>query len=73
MLTPSTGSQPAQANMYDVSIVLVHPRLSMTVSNLAVVESHLAIHGNHALIGRDVLASCLFTYDGQSGLFTLAF
>ncbi len=73
MLTPSTGEQPHQANLYDVSLVLLHPNLSLSLNNVAVAESQLAVQGIQALIGRDVLGSCLLVYDGQSGFFTLAF
>jgi len=73
MHTPSTGASPGTANLYDASIVLVHPQLSLTFFNQAVAESVLAVQGIHALIGRDILAKCLLTYDGQSKLFILAF
>jgi hypothetical protein len=68
--TPSTGTQPHQTNLFDV---LIHPRLSLTIQAVSVAESHLAIQGIQALIGRDVLRNCLLIYDGQAGAFTLAF
>jgi predicted aspartyl protease len=73
MLTPSTGAAPHPANVYDVSLVLMHPNLSLTLGNVAVAESHLSVQGIQALIGRDVPRRCLFVYDGQTGIFTLAF
>jgi len=73
MLTPSTGSNAHHANLYDVSLVLMHPKLSLTVNNVPVAEAHLAIQGIQALIGRDILRRCLLIYDGQSGIFTLGF
>jgi hypothetical protein len=40
---------------------------------VAVVERSLGLVGYEALLGRDVLASCGFWYDGPGGRFTLAF
>ncbi len=71
--TPSTGVQPHVANQYDVSLVLLHPKLNLTIQTVPVAESQLAIQGIQGLLGRDVLKNCLFIYDGQVGLFTLAF
>jgi hypothetical protein len=73
MHTPSTGAQVHHANLYDVSLVLMHPALSLSISNVAVAEAQLSIQGIQALIGRDVLKNCLLVYDGQNGTFTLAF
>jgi len=73
MLTPSTGQQAHHANVYDISLVLVHPNLTLTHQNIPVAEAQLAIQGIQALIGRDVLKLCLLVYDGQSGACTLAF
>lgn len=73
MLTPSTGGQPHTANQYDVSLVLRHPNLSLTLWTVAMAESQLLMQGIQALIGRDVLTNCLLVYDGQVGSFTLAF
>jgi hypothetical protein len=61
------------ANQYDVSIMLAHPKVNWQVHALAVLESSLAHQGIHALIGRDILANCLFTYDGQGNTFCLSF
>jgi hypothetical protein len=73
MLTPSTGAQPHYANVYDVSLILVHPALQLTMGNVAVAESELMVQGIQALIGRDVLKNCLLVYDGALGVFTLSF
>lgn len=73
MHTPSTGTQAHHANLYDVSLTLMHPALSLSITNVAVAEAQLSIQGIQALIGRDVLKRCLLVYDGQSGTFTLAF
>ncbi len=40
---------------------------------IPVVAAVLLPQGFHALIGRDVLSHCLLTYDGASGLFSLAY
>lgn len=74
--TPTTGAQPVQADTYDVSLSIYalqgHPPL--THQTIPVVQAELlASQGFHALIGRDVLKECLLTYDGRSGLFSLAF
>lgn len=73
MITPSTGSQPHPCNQYDVSLVLLHPQLQLTFNSVPALESDLAHQGFHALIGREVLRRCLLVYDGQSGIFSLAF
>lgn len=75
--TPSTGTTPHKADLYDVSL-----RILAATSNdpqlyhgtIPVMASDLfAAQGIHALIGRDVLAGCLLVYNGATGLFTLAF
>lgn len=71
--TPSTGTQPHTCNQYDVRIVLPHPALSFTIAALGVIQSTLLNQGIGALIGRDVLANCLLTYDGRASIFILAF
>jgi len=72
--TPSTqANQPHIANLYDVSIVLTHPLITRTFNAVPVTESQINHQGIQALIGRDILAWCLFSYDGSAGIFTLAF
>jgi hypothetical protein len=75
--TPSTGTNLHDANQYDVSFIIPgtsSKHVPFVVHTLSVVEVQLlASQGFHALIGRDVLASCLLTYDGAKGEFTLAF
>ncbi len=71
--TPSTGTQTHAANQYDVSLVLIHPALTLTLGAVPVVESQLKIQGIQGLIGRDVLSNCLLVYDGPNRIFTLAF
>lgn len=74
--TPTTGGQPQLVSQYDVSL-MIHcapghaPLMHLTIP---VIQSDLlTAQGFHALIGRDVLSGCLLTYDGRSGLFTLAY
>lgn len=72
--TPSTKSAaPHIANQFDVSIHFVHPMITRTWHAVPVVESELAHQGIQALIGRDILAFCLMTYDGQAGTFCIGF
>ena len=71
--TPSTSGAPHPCNQYDVSLIFVHPKITFTFHALPVVETSLASQGIQGLLGRDVLAECLFIYDGASGNYTLAF
>lgn len=71
--SPTTGQNPVAQDQYDVSLTLMHAKLSLTIPSLPVIQSELAIQGIHALIGRDILKDCLLVYDGQLGVFTLAF
>lgn len=74
--SPTTGSQPASAPTYDVSLTIPgmpgHP--PFIFQTIPIIESQLqAAQGIQALIGRDVLRFCLLTYDGRNGLFSLAY
>lgn len=72
--TPSTTSvAPHLANQFDISIILAHAKLSWQFHAVPIIESQLQHQGIQALIGRDILQNCLLTYDGQAGLFALAF
>ncbi len=75
--TPSTGTQPHTALQYDVSILIpgaLPTHVPLIVDNIAVVAAQLlAAQGFQALIGRDILAQCLLTYNGQMDEFSLAF
>lgn len=71
--TPSTAGKPEIYPQYDVSLVLLHPSLHVTLPTVAVISTHLVNLGIHALIGRDVLSRCLLVYDGSAGQFSLAF
>ena len=72
--TPSTqAGVPHVANLYDISLILVHPLITRTFTAVPVTESQLIHQGIQALIGRDILSWCLFTYDGVSKTFCLGF
>jgi hypothetical protein len=72
--TPSTqANAPHPTSVYDISLVLVHPLIRRTFMAVPVIEANLIHQGIQALIGRDILAACLFTYDGQAGTFALGF
>ena len=75
--TPSTGSQPHNADQYDVSLIVPGSgptQAPLVVNNLPVICAELVLQqGFHALVGRDILAQCLLEYNGATGLFTLAY
>jgi hypothetical protein len=71
--TPSTAGSAAVCAQYDVMLVVYHPKTSLVLGTVPVIANNLAGTGVQALIGRDVLAGCLFVYDGTTGLFSLAF
>lgn len=71
--TPSTQGTAHVCNQYDVRITLVHPKLSLHIPALPVIDAGLATQGIQALIGRDVLERCLFIYNGQDNYFSLSF
>lgn len=76
MTTPSTGASPSQHNLYDVSLWIpgAGPQHQpLVLRTLEVSESALAPMGIQALIGRDILESCLLVYNGSSRIFSLAF
>ncbi|HEX7185620.1 MAG TPA: hypothetical protein VF756_27595 [Thermoanaerobaculia bacterium] len=73
--SPTTGETPHQADQFDVALFIPPPNgLPLFIQAMPVVASHLlAMQGFHALLGRDILNNCLFAYNGEVGLFTLAF
>jgi hypothetical protein len=75
MNTPSTGAMVHLADQFDVALVIPPPSgAPLIFPTIPVVSSELlAAQGFHALIGRDILDRCLFAYNGDSRLFTLAF
>ena len=72
--TPSTlAGVPHVANLFDVSVTLMHSQIGKRFHALPVLESHLAHQGFHVLIGRDILSNCLLVYDGVAQSFCLSF
>ena len=75
--TPSTGNKPHTADQYDVSIFVPGSgpkQIPLIVPNLPVICADLLqSQGFHVLVGRDILSLCLMTYNGATGLFTLAY
>lgn len=72
--TPSTTAGNSHTcNQYDVSLMILHPSLIRTFGALPVIESNLSHQGIEGLLGRDVLAHCLFIYNGELGVHTLSF
>lgn len=76
MHTPSTGAGTTVADAFDVSLILTGPQSvqeGLTLPNLRVSASELSIaQGFHVLLGRDVLAHCVFTYNGTLGWITVS-
>ena len=76
VITPSTGAIAATRPQYDVSLVILHPKQMghFLRGTMPIICTELfAAQGIHALIGRDILQDCLFTFDGATGLFSLAY
>jgi hypothetical protein len=73
--TPSTGGTPHQAEQFDVALIIPAPSgPALVFRTIPVVASELLTsQGFHALIGRDILDQCLFSYNGSIKLFTLAY
>lgn len=75
--TPSTGSQPHTAEQFDVALLIPGPQQThhpLIIENMPVIGTELLQQqGFHALIGRDVLATCLFGYNGAMEEFWLAY
>lgn len=79
--TPSTGAAAETRLIYDVSLIILHPQYGANPPVPALVKNTIpvictelfAAQGIHALIGRDVLQSCLLVYDGVNGTFSLAY
>lgn len=72
--TPSTSSAAAHpCSQYDVSLLIPHQAINYVFHALPVIETSLGHQGIDGLLGRDVLASCLFIYNGESRVYTLSF
>jgi hypothetical protein len=80
IFSPSTGSAFFQLAGFNVTLTIVHPggdpRQNLVLRSITVAEAQLSPYaalGIQVIIGCDVLAKCLFVYDGRSKLFSLAF
>jgi hypothetical protein len=70
--TPSTGGTPQSMPQYDVGISIPHVALTRYFHALAVTASNLRVQGIDGLVGRDVLAECLFIYAGPDNAYILS-
>ena len=72
--TPSTQGVPVLYDTYDVCIGILAARAGDThfVSDTIQVAASILSGGMQALIGTDVLAKCILTYNGAYSCFTLA-
>ena len=75
VFTPSTGSQAHTADQYDarIQIFCTAHQAPLELPVVPIIASKLKSQGIDALIGRDILAHCLLSYNGQSGFYTLAY
>jgi hypothetical protein len=73
VLTATTGTTPTQLNQFDVQMNILHPVMAYSFHVLPVIAAELTFQGFDVLIGRDMLADCLFLYDGRERHFSLAF
>jgi hypothetical protein len=77
ILTPSTKNDPVEHDQYDISLVVpaaAQAQPPLILHALPIVCADLLVsQGFHALIGRDVLRQCFFSYNGTAGHFTLAY
>ncbi len=76
IVTPSTGQGTHTADTYDVDFKIgAGPDdIPLSISNLRIASCDLFLRqGIHALIGRDILRRCIFTYNGSINMFSLSF
>lgn len=75
VITPSTGATPVDADTYDVCIVIPASgnQQPLVKAVISVCATELIHQGYHALLGRDILKDCHFTYNGSAEFFTLAY
>jgi hypothetical protein len=74
ILTSSTEEVPYTADVYVANLTLLSSEGNRAFDTLRILaHSFGASEEARAVIGRDVLASCHFIYDGKGGTFTLDF
>lgn len=74
LITPSTGANPVDAPVYDVSVKIPQlPPASLDFDSVPAIQAVLLNQGFGALVGRDILNKCLIIYDGVAGYCSVAF
>ncbi len=77
MHTPSTGSTPQMCYLYDVGIwflqAQMQPQVHLMSVTIPVAEADFSAQTIQALIGRDLLARCLFYYNGSTSTISLSY
>jgi len=77
--TPSTNGVPVRCDQFDISFFIpgamrgTQPAPGHHIPAMPVTASALRASGIDGLLGRDVLASCVFVYNGADNLVTLAY
>ena len=71
--TPSTGAKPATFVEYHVSVTILHPELARIFDIVPILACEPLADDYQALLGRDLLKSCTFFYNGPNDTFSLAF
>lgn len=72
--TVSASRHPEWFDYYLVSIGIEGPELELHLPAIEVISCEFGDDENaRALLGRDLLAHCLFVYDGQARTFALSF
>lgn len=71
--TPSTGFGYERKMTYDALIIIGETTDSPLRRTVPVIGCELATQGFYALIGRNILRSCRFIYDGPLETFSLEF
>lgn len=72
----TTNSDPVTMEQYDVGLVIpgaIPEHIPFYLQTLPVLCTDLSKQDIQALIGRDILAHCVLTYNGSTGSFILAY
>lgn len=69
--TPSTGPAYVERLQYAACLIVGEGQADALVLTLPVIESDFSTRAFQVLVGRDVLQSCAFVYDGPTGRFAL--
>lgn len=74
--TPSTGVTPVTLDEYEISLQVLDGRAGRSVfsaRSMPIISTNLRSQGLDGLLGRDVLAHCVATFDGRAQTYTLDF